>query len=157
MQLRGIAERMAKSNAPLWPIPSIVGGMSDGRRWIYLTLDLLFAAVYVLISRTVARSADGTFELASLGFAACAVAMAAGAALRHRAAWWLGVGGCVLLLLGATALIVLLGASAGYLHGVFGALGQAAAVIALVGAALVVELYLLLPLFQLRWLLARRA
>jgi hypothetical protein len=134
---------------------STTGGR--GSRWIYVTLDVLFAAAYVWISLTIAKTTDGSFEVASIVFAICALAMAVGAAVPQAWAWWVGVIGCGLLLVGATVLLVLLASSAAYLSGVFGALGKGAAVIALVAAALVVEVYALLPLFQLRWLLARRA
>lgn len=126
------------------------------RPYVYAGLDVLFAGFYVWVSRTLVPSSDGLFELISLCFAAAAVAMAVGALTPKRWAWWVGVGGCAALLLGATVLMVLLGMSAGYLWGVYGAIGTGAAMLVLVGLALVVEFYVLLPAFQLRWFLSTR-
>ena len=129
------------------------------RPYLYAGLDVIFASFYVWVSRTLIPSSEGLFEAISLFFAAAATAMAVGALTRRRWAWWIGVGGCAALLVGATVLMILLGLSAGYLWGVYGAIGTGAATIVIIGMALVVELYVLLPAFQLRWFLSpeRRA
>jgi hypothetical protein len=126
----------------------------DRRPWIYGVLDVLFAIAYVIIARA-ARSTDASFEIGSFLLAAGIAAAGVGTAVvRGRVGWWLGVGGCALLLAGATLLITLLILSAAFLAGVFGALGDGAASMSLLVAALVVEVYVLLPAFQLRFLLS---
>ncbi len=125
----------------------------DRRVWTYAGLDLLFAIAYLVIAR-VARSTDGSFEAGSYVLAAAIAAAGVGCAfVRGEIGWWLGVGGCVILLTGGLLLITLLILSAAFLAGVFGALGNGAASMSILIAALVVEAYVLLPSFQLRWLL----
>ncbi len=126
------------------------------RPYLFAALDVTFAAFYVWASRTLLPSSDGVFEALSIGFAGAAGAMAVGTLAGRRWGHWLAVGGCVALLAGATALLVLLGLSIGFLWGVYGAIGRGAATVVVIGMALVVELYVLLPAFQLRWLVSRR-
>jgi len=61
------------------------------------------------------------------------------------------------LLVFAALVILGLVASSAYLRGVYGPLGQGMAIVSLLIAALVVEGFALLPIFQLRFLLRRRA
>ncbi len=121
--------------------------------YAYAALDLLFAAVYVLIATTLLESSTGEFQLGSYALGAAAALAGIGMALRNRAGWWLAVGGCALILVGAVTLLVLLALSAAFMHGVYGSMGKAASAVTLVMAALAVELYVLLPAFQLRYLL----
>jgi hypothetical protein len=122
--------------------------------YVYAALDVTFAAFYVWASRTLLPSSDGVFEAISAGFAGAAGAMAVGTLARRRWGLWLAVAGCAALLVGAIALLVLLGMSVGFLWGVYGAIGRGAASLVAVGMALVILLYVLLPAFQLRWLLS---
>jgi len=125
----------------------------DLRPWIYAACDVLAVAIYVSVAR-VARSSSGTFE--SLSVIAAVLAGAAGLAtlLRRPWSWWVAVLGCGLLIAFAVFLILSLIASAAFLRGVYGSLGRSAAAICLVMAALAVELYGLIPAFQLRYLLS---
>jgi hypothetical protein len=124
------------------------------RPYVYVAFDVVFAAVYVWISRTLIPTSDGSFELLSLGLAAAALAMGVGTLIRRRWAWWVGVVGCGALLLGATLILVGLAMSAAFLAGVYGAFGKGAAALTVIAIALAVELYALLPLFQLGYLLS---
>ena len=63
----------------------------------------------------------------------------------------LGILTSSLLLAFAIGCVVLLALSCAYLFGVYGAIGRALGALALVGAALAVQLFGLLPLFQLRF------
>lgn len=124
---------------------------------MYVALDLLSAAVYSWVAISVTESARGSFARASCGVAALAVAAAIGT-LWHEKAWghWLAAASLCVILGAAGVLLVLLAMSAAFLAGVYGALGQGAFVVALVAWALVVELYILLPAFQLRYLVTSR-
>ena len=133
------------------------GSPRDIRPFVYAGIDLAFAAVYVWISRTLIPTSNGVFEWISLGFAAAAVAMSAGTLIPRPWGWWTATLGCVALLVGATAVLVLLAMSAAFLAGVFGSFGKGAAAMTLVAGALAVELYFLLPAFQLRYLLSPAA
>ena len=123
---------------------------------LYGALDLGFAALYAFLGFGVAASRSTGFQLA-LGavialLAASGVALVVGA----RGARALGIVAAGALLAFALAVLVGLVASSAYLWGVYGPFGRGLALAALVVAALVVELFALLPLFQLRFLLARR-
>jgi hypothetical protein len=67
----------------------------------------------------------------------------------------LGLLSSCLLLLFAAVIVVGLVLSSAYFQGIYGALGRGIAMVALAIAALVVEVFALLPIFQLRFL--RRA
>ncbi|MSP16770.1 MAG: hypothetical protein EXR73_09210 [Myxococcales bacterium] len=126
-------------------------------RWSFIALDLLFAALYLVIGR-LARTADGSFELASFVVAGAMLLAAVGTFSKRRWGRLLAAVACGTVLLFAFGLFALLVSSAAFLRGVFGPLGQGASLVALVMAALALELYVLLPLFQLVHLLrAHRA
>src|SRR5262249_29501554 len=96
--------------------------MSDApvdRRWlVYTVLDALFAVAYVAIAQLWVRSADGSFELASLVAGGAAAVAAVGTAARRPWGWWLAVAGCGAVLLFAIAVLALLAMSAAFLSGV---------------------------------------
>lgn len=127
---------------------------ADRRPFVYAGFDLAFAAIYVCIPLTFARTADLSFEIASGIVAGVAVLAAVGTFARREWGWWMALASCGALLVCATVLLVLLAMSAAYLHGVYGAFGKGAATMALIAMSLVVELYVLLPAFQLRYLLS---
>src|SRR5689334_20388675 len=105
-------------------------GRADARPvapFVYAALDLIFAAAYLWIGLSVARTVDGTFEIASIVAAIGLVAAAVGTALRRKSSWWVGVGGCALVLTMGLVLIALLAWSAGILAATFGAMGKAGA------------------------------
>jgi hypothetical protein len=58
------------------------------------------------------------------------------------------------VLLGALTLAVLLASSIGFLWGSYGSIGRGAAGMCLVFIGLIVECYVLLPAFQIAWLLS---
>jgi hypothetical protein len=124
-------------------------------RW-YGTLDLIFAGVWAWLGFVVAPSRAVGFSVA-LGLL-CAVHAVAGVGLIARAGWGRRAGllAAALGVVFAAVVILLLVASAAYLDGVYGALGKGMAVMGLLAAALVVELFGLLPLFQLRFHLRQR-
>ncbi len=126
----------------------------DRRPFVYAGFDLAFSAIYVCIPLTFARTSDWSFEIASGGAALLLVLAAFGTLTRREWGWWIAICGCGALLAGATLLLVLLAMAAAYLHGVFGDLGKGASIMALLAMALAVELYVLLPLFQLRYLMS---
>jgi hypothetical protein len=124
---------------------------------VYVAFDVLSAAVYVVVAFGVAQSADGRFERASLCMAGAALAAATGTLCREKT-WghWLAVVSLCVILGAAVILLVLLAISVAFLAGVYGALGKGATIVAIVAMALVVELYVLVPAFQLRYLLGAR-
>lgn len=126
------------------------------RPFLYAALDLLFAGLFVWIGLGVARSTDGTFEIASLVAAVALAAAGIATSLRHPRAWWVAVGGCGLVIAMGLLLIALLAWSAGILSGTFGALGKAGALSSLGAAALAIEVYVLVPGLQLGYLLSAR-
>ena len=118
----------------------------------YAAVDLGFAALYAVCALVAPVPAWGP-RLVVLGFAGLLTVTAIGLLLRARWGRLLGLGTCVALLVCAFASVALLVVSAAYLRGIFGGFGEGAALLCLVAAALVVELMVLLPAFQVRFLL----
>jgi hypothetical protein len=122
----------------------------------YGTLDLLFAALYAWFGFRVLPGRSTAYDVA-LGVLV-ALLVIGGVGLLVGARWGRAaalVASAALLTFTAVVLVLLV-ASAAYLRGVYGALGQGMAVVCLIAAALFVELFALLPLFQLRFLLRDR-
>jgi hypothetical protein len=134
----------------------------DPRPFIYYGLDQLFVVgyAYVLAAVIPNRLASASLHLWSipvlLQVLAIGTLLTATWPAARRIGWWIAIAGGTALLASTILLIVRLVASAAFLAGVYGAFGQAAAASALVGVALVIELVALLPIVQLRYLLARR-
>jgi hypothetical protein len=126
----------------------------DVRPFVYGVLDLAFAALYWVIASTIARSSTGQFQVGSMVLACAMTAAGVGTLLRRPAGWWMAVVACVTVLCGSVMLITLLALSASFLHGVYGSMGRAAAAVTLAIGAVAVEVYVLLPAFQLRYLLS---
>jgi len=122
----------------------------------YGLLDLLFALLWAWIGFVVAPSRAMAFSVALAVL--CALHVVAGIGLILETKWSrrAGILAAATGIVFASIVLVLLVASAAYLDGVYGALGKGMAVLGLVAAALVVEVFALLPLFQLRFLLGRR-
>ena len=123
------------------------------RAWCYAVLNLAFATLYVVISTMVAP--DGSFTALSYGLALATVLAGVGTVLRQPWARWLAIMGCAVVLVGAFVLILLTVMASAYLHGIYGAIGKGASLIVIVVVLLVIQLYGLWPIFQLRYLLAR--
>lgn len=121
--------------------------------WVFLALDLILAGIYIGVA-PLAHSADGRFEAGTVTLGVALGLAGIGIAVRRPWGWWLSVIGCSVVLLGALLLLVLLSSSIGILWGTFGALGKATASMALIMIALIVELYVLVPAFQLWYLLS---
>jgi len=126
----------------------------DRRPFIYAALDVVFAVLYAVIATQIARSSTGQFTVGSFVLVGAAVVAGVGMLIRRPVGWWMAVAGCGVVLLGATMMITLLVASASFLHGVYGSMGRAAAAVTLAITAVAVEIYVLLPAFQLRYLLS---
>jgi len=124
---------------------------------LYGALDLGFAGLYAWLGFRVVPSRSTAFSIA-LGIVIALLA-GAGVGLLARARWGraLAIAASVVLLVFAAVVIVGLVASSAYLRGIYGPLGQGMAIVGLLVAALVVEAFALLPIFQLRFLLERRA
>jgi hypothetical protein len=121
----------------------------------YGILDLAFAALYLWLGFWVVPGRSTAFNLAL--FSVSLLLALAGAGLVAGARWGRTVAivaSSVLLAFAAAALVGMVASSA-YLRGVYGPLGRGMALLCLVIAAVVVELFALLPLFQLRFLLGR--
>jgi hypothetical protein len=128
----------------------------DIRRYIYAVLDVLFAVFYFLVVTrlTLTQSAVDRFQLMTLPV--FAGVMGAGMLIAGRAGWWMSVVGCGALLLSAVFVIARVLLSLSFLAGVYGGFGQAASMFALIAVALIVEVVVLLPLVQLRYLMSRQ-
>ena len=122
---------------------------------LYGALDLAFAALYAWVGFVFTPGRSTPFNL-GLGLV-CVLLSVGGVGLLAGAKWGrlVAIAASVVLLLFAAVVIVALVVSSAYLRGIYGALGQGMAAICLAIAALIVELFALLPLFQLRFLLGR--
>jgi hypothetical protein len=153
MLVADMGQKRTRASAAEPRVDAGVPAPRSRKPWVFFALDLLFAAVYIGVAPLL-HSADGSFEAGTVTMGVALVAAGIGTVARRRWGWWLGVIGCAIVLLGALLLLVLLGAGVGYLWGTFGALGKGTASMALIMMALVIEVYVLLPAFQL-WYLVR--
>jgi hypothetical protein len=122
----------------------------------YGILDLALAALYAWVGLSVAPSRSPAFNVAlGVTIALCVVS---GASLVARARWarLVGIVTAAALLAFAAFLVAGLVASSAYVRGIYGPLGRGVAVLALCAAALVIELFALVPFFQLRFLLKQK-
>jgi hypothetical protein len=132
----------------------------DIRPFIYLGLDVLAVAVYVIAIVAVIpnRLPNAAIQLWSLPV--CMLVTAVGTAtiflpkLRANGRRVAIVGGS-LVLVSMIVLIIRVLVSAAFLAGVYGAFGKAAATFALVAIALVVEVVAILPIVQVKYLMSR--
>jgi hypothetical protein len=122
---------------------------------VFAALDLGLAVVYIALTGFV-RSARGDFETGTTIMGVAIGLAGVGIAVRRPWGYWLSLAGCAVVLLGALLLLVALSTSAAFLWGTFGALGTGAAIMSLIMMALIVEVYVLVPAFQLVYLLSAR-
>jgi hypothetical protein len=141
------------SSSPDAVVADAASGQVPRRVWVLATLDALFAALYIGVTR-LAASADGRFEAMTIVMGIAILAAGVGIASRRPWGWAMSIAGCAVVLLGALALSVMLAASVGFLWASFGSIGKGAGSMCLIMIALVVEIYVLLPAFQLAWLLS---
>jgi len=130
-------------------------GRSDARRWIYAGLDLAFAVAYVI---AIAKVIPNRLPSAQIHLWTLPIAMAAmgiGTLLGRRRGWYVALGGGTLLLLSTFLIIVRILISAAFLAGVYGAFGQAAATFSLLAVAIIIEVVVLLPIVQVKFLMSR--
>jgi hypothetical protein len=153
-----MSSRQKKSPTPSAPESSAAPAPAASTRvprriWVFAALDLLFAALYIGVVR-LAHSADGRFETMTVVMGVAVLTAGVGIAVRKPWGWYAALVGCAVVILGALVLSVLLAISVGYLWAAFGALGRGAASMCLIFIALIVECYVLLPAFQVHWLLS---
>lgn len=132
----------------------------DPRPIIYFALDQLFAFGYAYVIAAVIPNRLPSAWLHMWTIPLFAQVMAAGMFVQRwdgarQKGWWVALIGCSLLVLSTIILILRVLVSAAFLAGVYGAFGQAAATFALIAVALVVEVVLLLPLVQAKYLMSR--
>ena len=122
----------------------------------YGVLDLAFASLYAYLGFVLAPSRSPLF---STGLALLIALLALSGVMlvgKLRGARVVGIVAAWALLIFAALVILGLVASSAYLWGVYGPIGRGMAVVGVIAAALVIELCALLPIFQLRFLLASR-
>jgi hypothetical protein len=121
----------------------------------YGVLDLVLSALYAWIGFSIVPSRSLSFRVALIVM--ITILSASGISLLLRARWSkiLGIAASSLTLLLAAGMILGLVASAAYLRGIYGPIGKGMAILSLVAAAVVVELFALVPFFQLRFHLRR--
>jgi hypothetical protein len=133
---------------------------SDPRPFIYAGLDLLFGVVYAYVVAALIPNRLLSAKIHLWSLPVCALGMAVGMfgilVARHRKlAWRVALVASSLLLASGVLLILRIIVSAAFLAGVYGGFGQMAAMGGYMAAALVVELVLLLPLVQVKYLMSR--
>lgn len=118
----------------------------------FAAVDLAHAALYTLAA-LLAPTPAWEPRAVVLGLAALLLATGLGLLLRARWGRLLGLATSVALLACALVVVALLVASAAYLRGIYGGFGEGAALVCWIAIALVVEFMVLLPAFQVRFLL----
>lgn len=120
---------------------------------LYGVLDIVFAIAYLYIGTVVVPSRSLAVNL--LVYALVGILLASGVALILRKKWsrYVGIAAAGFGLAVTVFIITALVLSSAYLKGVYGGFGKGAATICLLAAALSVEVFGLLPAFQLRFLL----
>jgi hypothetical protein len=118
----------------------------------YGALDVGLAALYAWIGFSLAPSRSPSFRAALV--AVVILLLASGVSLLFQTSWARRLGMiAAVVVLGFGALVMAgLVASAAYVRGIYGPLGHGVALLALCAAALAVELFALVPIFQLRFL-----
>jgi hypothetical protein len=147
-------QRSAPSSAAKAASAAVPVARRDLRRWIYAGLDVVF----VVLQLVAVMSLDTRFTLDKLQLLSLplfAGLMAGGMFVGGRTGWWIAIAGCAGILAAAALLVIRIVVSATYLGAVFGGFGQMATGIAVLATALIVEVGVLLPLFQLKYLRTR--
>ena len=148
--------RVSTSRSSPSPSPSApLAPRRDLRRWIYISLDVLFGLLQAGLIMWVIpnRLPSAAVHLWTLPVGM--IGMAVGMVLGERRGWWIALASGSLVLLSTILMIVRILISAAFLAGVYGAFGKAAAMTALIGVALIVELVALLPIVQIKYLMSR--
>jgi hypothetical protein len=121
----------------------------------YGILDVGLAGLYAWIGFALVPGRSTAFNAALA--AVVLLLLASGVSLLVGARWArrLGVVAAAALLVFAAVVISGLTMSAAYVRGIYGPLGRGVAVLAVCAAALAVEIFALVPIFQLRFLLKK--
>jgi cation transport ATPase len=127
----------------------------DIRRYLYASVDIVMAIVYVMILSAGLTSQHASTNTMLWALVALVLVLGACMFVRNKWSWRVAVGACGAILIMAVVMLVLILMSAAFLSGVYGAFGKAASTFALLAAALIIELIALLPAFQLKYLLTR--
>lgn len=127
----------------------------DARRWIYAGLDTVFALAYAIAIVKVIPNRLPSAQLHLWTIPIAMTAMAAGTFMGNRSGWYVALIGGSLLLLSTILVILRILISAAFLAGVYGAFGKAAATFSLMAIAIVVEVVVLLPIVQVKFLMSR--
>ena len=127
----------------------------DTRRWIYAGLDFLFAVVFVVAIAEVVPNRLPSAQLHLWTIPIALVAMGGGTIVGERRGWYIALAAGSLLLLSTILIIIRILISAAFLAGVYGAFGKAAATFSLLSIAIIVEVVVLLPLVQVKFLMSR--
>jgi hypothetical protein len=124
-------------------------------RFVYALVDLLLAALYLLLFLKVVPARSALFTGVAVVLSLVTAAGGVGMIVFSRWGRLLATICSVVLLAACALLILLLVASAAYLHGIYDGIGEAGVAFALLAAALSVEVVGLAPALQLAYL--RRA
>jgi len=129
----------------------------DPLSFVYGTLDLILAAIYIFLFLYLipARGGYGVLMACVLGIpaAAAAVGMFASSSPWGRK---LALLSSIWLIMACLLIIALLISSAAYLHGIYGGVGQAGSALAVIIALLTIEVVGLVPALQVALLWSRR-
>jgi hypothetical protein len=125
----------------------------DRGLFVYAALDVAFAFLYLYIGFALAPSRSPFVQ--AMVWILFVIMVGSGVCLALRQKWsrWVGLGAAVVVLLVCAFLITALLMSSAYLKGVYGGFGKGAATVCLLAAALSIEVFGLLPAFQIRFLL----
>jgi hypothetical protein len=151
----GPAKATTKATGKAASLPSSAVPRRDLRRFIYAGLDVVFGVIYLVIATKFALTQSTLDKIQLMTLPVIAAAMAGGMLVSGPLGWKISVVACSAMLLSAVLIIARILISISFLAGVYGGFGAAAAFFAWVAVALVVELVVLLPLFQLKYLMSR--
>ncbi len=158
----GKANKPGARSAPTRPAPVVaptpataITPRRDVRRWIYGGLDTLFVVLYAVVIWFVIPNRLPSAAIHLWMIPLTMLALAIGTFVGGPRGWWIAIVGGSALLLVAFLLIVRILISAAFLAGVYGAFGKAASSFTLIAILLVIELVVLLPLVQVRYLNSR--
>nr|HEX4313516.1 hypothetical protein [Kofleriaceae bacterium] len=129
--------------------------MTDPRRWIYGSLDVVAALAYVAAVALAVPNRHVASAVHLYAIPVAAAVAAAGMFLGHARGRRVALAGATAWLALTFLLIVRICISAAFLAGVYGAFGKAAASFALLIVALLVEVVALLPIVQVKFLMSR--
>ena len=127
----------------------------DARRWIYAGLDLVFALAYAIAIMKMIPNRLPSAQIHLWTIPLGLLAMGLGTIIGQRTGWYLALGAGSLILLSTILIIIRILISAAFLAGVYGAFGKAAATFSLLAVAVIVEVVVLLPLVQVKFLMSR--